>query len=320
MSLLFGACTGGLDTGSSEGLATTTGPPSSIASSEPTTTTEPPPTGTPKALVLANGIVVPVLAELPESYSIHTPCGLPDTVARDAGATELYSADIVLDPGHGGEIETGAVGPNGLEEKDLNLNVAFATQLLLEELGYRVVVTRTADYRVPLVIRAEIANRLRPEVFVSIHHNAPNANPSTVPGSEMFVQSGVEESRRLGGLIYQRTVEALQPLDLDWVAATDAGTLSVINSSGGDAYSMVRRPDMPAVLAEFGYISNAPEAEMMAGEEYVGLISEALAGAIDEWFTTDGAGSGHVREPRVFDPNGLTGGSEGCVDPDLNKE
>ena len=269
--------------------------------------------------MLANGVVVPVLHEVDERYSVHTPCGIAAFIDKSADIVEVAGIDIVLDPGHGGDIETGAVGPNGLEEKDLNLSVARAAESLLADRGYAVLLTRTGDYRVPLRVRAEIANRLDATVFVSIHHNAPNANPSPIPGTEIFVQTGSSESKRLGGLIYEHVVEALDNFEVDWVAATDAGALAVINSRGTDAYSMVRRPNMPAVLAEFGYISNASEAQFMNTQVYVDTAATALAEAVVAWLETDEPGSGHVASPRSFTPNRLTGGQSGCVDPDLGQ-
>ncbi|MEZ5343779.1 MAG: N-acetylmuramoyl-L-alanine amidase [Acidimicrobiales bacterium] len=272
-----------------------------------------------KALVLANGVIVPVLHERADDYSIHTPCGVAAFVEKSTSIKELGGADIVLDPGHGGDIETGAVGPNGLTEKELNLEVAFAAKAILDDLGYDVVMTRTDDYRVPLKVRAEIANLLDARVFVSIHHNAPNANPSPVPGTEVFVQSGSDESRRLGGLVYEHVVDALDNFAVGWVRASDAGALEVINDRGTDSYSMVRRPLMPAVLAELAYISNESEAQLMATDIYVDAAANALAGAIDAYFTTDELGSGFVDTPRTFTPNGLTGGLSGCVDTALGE-
>ncbi len=300
------------------GTTTTEGSPEIVVETSAAPVHEPY-VGIPRALVLANGIVVPVLYEADDRYSIHTPCGIAAFIDKSDDIVEVAGIDIVLDPGHGGAIETGAVGPNGLVEKDLNLSVALATESLLVERGYAVLLTRTGDYRMPLQTRAEIANRLDATVFVSLHHNSPTANPSPIPGTEIFVQSGSDESKRLGGLVYEYVVEALDDFDLDWVAATDAGALAVMNDRGTDSYGMIRRPNMPAALAELAYISNAPEAEFMSTQVYVDTAAAALADAVVAWLETDDPGTGHVAEPRSFTPNGLTGGPSGCVDPDLGQ-
>lgn len=270
--------------------------------------------GPARALITPTGVVVPVISELSDSYSILTPCG---NRARIDWGTPIRSADIAIDPGHGGDIETGAVGPNGLTEKELNLDLARRTAAILEERGISVVLTRTWDYRVPLSVRAEIANQLDVEAIISIHHNAPNANPSDVPGTEVFIQDGVDESARLGGILQEEIVAALEQYDIDWTSANDAGAIAVINADGDNAYGMIRRPDMPAVLAELGYLSNPQEAALFETEDYRDTAATALADGIERWLTTDDPGSGFRDEPRRFTPSGGTGGPEGCVDPEL---
>ena len=269
---------------------------------------------TPRVLITPTGVVVPIVSELSNSYSVRTPCGNRDRVIW---GTPISTADIVLDPGHGGAVETGAVGPNGLTEKELNLEVAKRTARILESRGISVVLTRTADYRIPLATRAEIANVLEAKAIISIHHNAPNANSSSTPGTEVFTQDGVPESARLGGLLQEEIVAALDEFDVNWTVASDAGAIVVINDSGDNSYGMIRRPEMPAVLAELGYISNAEEAELFATVKYQDTAAAALADGIERWLTTEDPGSGFRDGPRLFTPSGSTGGSDGCVDPEL---
>ena len=267
-----------------------------------------------RALITPTGVVVPVTDFTSSGYEVVTPCGVPAVVSW---GTPITDVEIVLDPGHGGEIETGAVGPNGLVERDINLSVAKRTANELADRGISVILTRSADYRVPLSVRAAIADRLEARALISIHHNAPQGTRSPRPGTEIFVQDGNAESRRLGGTIYEAVVEALDEFDIDWQTAPDAGVLSVLNDEGTDTYGMIRRPKAPSVLAELGYIANPAEAEFFATDEYVEAVSVALADGIESWLLTDAEGDGFVAEARVFTPNGLTGGSTGCVDPPL---
>ncbi len=266
------------------------------------------------ALITPTGVVVPVTDFTALGYEVMTPCGVPGLVSWGTPLTEI---EIVLDPGHGGDIETGAVGPNGLVERDINLTLAKRTANELAERGISVVLTRTGDYRVPLSVRAEIANQLGARAIISIHHNAPQGSPSAVPGTEIFVQKDSEESRRLGGTLYEAIVDALDDFDIEWQAAPDAGVLEVLNDDGEDTYGMVRRPEMPGVLVELGYLANPAEAEFFATDDYADVASVALADGIEAWLITDAEGDGFVDEPRNFTPNGLTGGSSGCVDPAL---
>ena len=269
---------------------------------------------TPRVLITPTGVVVPIVNTLSTSYSVLTPCGNQASVSW---GTPISTADIVLDPGHGGAVETGAVGINGLAEKDLNLEIAKRTARILESRGISVVLTRTADYRIPLSTRAEIANVLEAQAIISIHHNAPNANSSPTPGTEVFIQDGVPESARLGGLLQEEVVAALDQFDVVWSIASDAGAIVVLNDSGDNSYGMIRRPEMPAVLAELGYLSNPLEEALFATTEYQDVAAMALADGIDRWLNTDDPGSGFRDEPRRFTPTGGTGGSDGCEDPDL---
>jgi N-acetylmuramoyl-L-alanine amidase len=267
-----------------------------------------------RGLVTATGLPVAVLGELEEGYLVRTPCGLE---AEVAWGIELFGADIVLDPGHGGAVETGAVGPNGLIERDLNLDVARAVATELTRRGVTVVLTRTSDYQVPLRVRAELADVLGARALVSIHHNSPNARPSAGPGTEVYVQDGVVESSRLGGLVWEHVVRALEPFDVAWTARPDAGVLVVRKDTGEESYGMIRYPETTAVVAELAYVSNGPEAELLATDAYRQAVSAALADAIESWLRTDAAGSGQVEQTRRFTPSGATGGDAGCVDPVL---
>lgn len=273
-----------------------------------------PPVETARAAITPTGVIVPVLGVEDGRYLIRTPCGLDGTIGL---GIPIETVRIVLDPGHGGDIETGAVGANGLQEKDLNLAVAERTARELNARGISTILTRTADYRIPLAVRAEIGNQLGAEGMISIHHNAPNWEPSEIPGTEVFIQTGSPESRRLGGLIWEETVAGLSQFDVEWTTNDDAGALRVINDRDEDSYGMIRRPEMPAVLAELGYISNPPEAELFATDEYVEVASIALANAVERWLETPDPGAGFVDVPRIFTPSGATGGADGCLDPDL---
>ena len=212
-------------------------------------------------------------------------------------------------------MDTGAVAATGLTEKEINLVVARAVEELLVERGFSVLLTRTGDYPSTLGVRAALADAVEARALVSVHHNAPTPDPSPVPGTEVFVQSGSAESRRLGGLVYEHLTAALSAFDVAWTAAPDAGVMVVINSRGSDAYGILRQPSTPSVLVEVGYISNRAEAELFATAEYLEAVSQAFAQAIEEFLTTERPGTGFV-DARTFNPaRGIGAGS--CQDPDL---
>lgn len=222
---------------------------------------------------------------------------------------------VMLDPGHGGPVDTGAVAPTGLSEKEINLRVARATRDLLEEAGISTVLSRVGDYPIPIRTRVEYAHLMQVEALVSIHHNAPVASASEIPGVEVFVQAGSSESQRLGGLLYDEALSSLEPFDIDWDRAADAGVMTVINSSGDDAYGMVRLPEIPSALVELGYIANRAEAELFQRPEYVTAAARSIALAVESFLTSDREGAG-MAEGRTFNPSPGVGPDQ-CIEPDL---
>ena len=271
--------------------------------------------GAPLALVSPTGVVVPILNIDEGGYLVQTPCQAEATLVF---GTPIYRTDVVLDPGHGGSVETGAVGPNGLAEKDLNLKLSKATARNLQDRGISTALTRTSDYRIPLATRAQIADTLQAAALISIHHNAPILSDSNTPGTEVFYQTDKPESGRLGGLIQEEVVDALsQFTDVNWVSARDAGVVGVLKPDGTPSYGMIRRPETTAVLAEFGYIANPTEAALFATDEYIEVTSEALATAIERFLESDQAGKAVNATNRTFTPSGGTGGVSGCEDPAL---
>jgi N-acetylmuramoyl-L-alanine amidase len=324
--VLIGACTSTDAIGSDttlvlpgEGTTTSTSSTTTtlVVTATTTSTNDEPATTLDKlaadALVTPTGVVVAVLEQTASGYMVRTPCGDEALVAT---GTPVGGVRVVIDPGHGGEIDTGAVGPNGLAEKHLNLVLSRALQGELLDRGVAAILSRTGDYPSRLEVRSALADHLDADLLLSIHHNAPTPGPSDTPGTEMFVRHDSDDSRRLGGLVWSHVVEALSGFDVQWSAAPDAGVLSVLNTRGNDAYGMVRSPETVSVLAELGYLSHQPEAELFATHEYVEVASTALADAIEAYLTTEDPGAGFVSEPRVFNPQpGI--GSDVCVDPDL---
>jgi len=230
--------------------------------------------------------------------------------------TPIRETDVVVDPGHGGPIDTGAVSPTGMPEKELNLAVARQTQNFLVARGISAVLTRTDDYPTPLNVRAGLADSLQASVMVSIHHNAPTPGPSDTPGIEVFVQTGSKESERLGGLLWESAMAGLGVFDISWVSAEDAGVMTVLNTRGDDAYGIIRTPTITTALIELGYISNRSEAELYQDPNYVVVAATAVTDAVERYLTTEESGSGFV-DGRVFNPNPGVG-KDVCVDRDLD--
>ncbi len=261
--------------------------------------------GTPRGLITPSGVPVAVLGRTDNGYLVRTPCG---NTAEVSHGQPVYGAQIVLDPGHGGWYDSGAVGPNGLVERELNLTLSRAIQEELTDRYISSVLTRTGPYGSLLSVRAALADDLGADAIISIHHNAPTGRRSSTPGTEVYVQSVSRsepraDSARLGGLLHDEITAALSGFpNIRWGRHADAGVLRVLLPDGQDAYGMVRRPNVPAVLVEYGFLSNPSEAALFATDGYIRVAAKATADAIEAYLNTDRSGMGVVSRPRVFDP------------------
>ncbi len=284
----------------------------------PPATTEaapvPQPAGDAKVLVSPKGVVLPITGREAAGYRVTTPCGR--SVVLQNG-TPVTGATVVLDAGHGG-VEPGAVGPGGLAEKGVNLEVVEHARNALEKAGVRTILTRTADYRITLLQRAEIVKALDPEAFVSVHHNAEPDGPFPKPGSETYYQVASARSKRLAGLVYEEVVKALSAYPGPWVADTDAGAKYRRNVDGDDYYGILRRTQgVPAALAELGFVSNPAEEALFTRADVRQVEGEAVARGVLRFLTTRDPGSGFtVPYPRES-PAGGGGGASNCQDPEL---
>ena len=135
------------------------------------------------------------------------------------------------------------------------------------------------------------------------------------PGTEVFAQSGDNESARLAGLLHQHVFETLSAVEnIEWTSRWDAGALRVVNSQGGDAYSLVRKPQTTNALLEIAYLASPSEGQFLATDDYVQLIAPPIATAIEVFLTTDQTGTPLLQRPRVHNP---TGGHRTCPIVDL---
>ncbi len=259
----------------------------------------------PPGLITPTGVSVAVLGVNEGKFVVMTPCGSISTVGA---GLPLSGVRVVLDPGHGGSYDVGAVGPNGLAERDLNLTLSYAVLDELSSRGIPAASTRSGHYGSPLSVRAAFADALGAEALVSIHHNGPTYGIGNRPGTEVYVQSvsaqqARADSARLGGLLYQEITEALSGFDnVAWSRVANAGVMRVLSTRGRDAYGMIIHPAVPAVLVEYGYLTNRSEAALFATDEYIRVAAKATANAIEAFLNTDRSGTEPNQRPRVFNP------------------
>jgi N-acetylmuramoyl-L-alanine amidase len=233
---------------------------------------------------------------------------------REAKAVEVPVAPvrslpvIVLDPGHGG-VETGAVGPGGLQEKDVTLDLARRVKSLLDRQGFTVVLTRDDDRILPLDDRTAIANQNRAELFLSIHLNA--SKRKTAVGAETYFLSSDatdDEARTLAAMenkayrasdappaagstdrglelilwdLAQNTYLA-ESSKLAEAVQRELNALTGVKDRGvrQAPFRVLMGATMPAILVETGFISNAEEEARLKDDAYKDKIAQGIAQAV----------------------------------------
>ena len=218
---------------------------------------------------------------------------------------------IVIDPGHGGA-ETGAVGPDGLQEKDVTLQIARRLAAAIPRvISSRVVLTRDSDSAISLDDRTSLANHERAGLFLSLHANSSRAVGAH--GSETYYLS-LDTSDRVSQDIARR--ENVAPAaapgspeanpDLDFILWDLAQSAHITESSRlaeaiQTQLNVVSRTEnrgikqapfrvlagatMPAVLVEVGFISHPEEEKQLRSAAFQESVAVAIAKAVGEFFT-----------------------------------
>ncbi|MEH2420616.1 MAG: N-acetylmuramoyl-L-alanine amidase [Nostoc sp.] len=180
----------------------------------------------------------------------------------------LANFKIVLDPGHGGK-ESGASGPTGYLEKDVNLVVSKLLRDDLVKEGATVVMTREDDRELSLAERQAIISREEPAIAISIHHNS-------LPDD-----GDAEKIKGFAAFWYQPQAHNLAMFLQNYV----------VKKLGRPAYgvfwdnlALTRPTAAPSVLLELGFMSNPDEFEQVVNPEEQKKIANAIAQGITEWF------------------------------------
>lgn len=219
---------------------------------------------------------------------------------------------IALDPGHGGK-DPGAVGRGGSREKDVVLAIARRLKGKIEEqANMRVMMTRDADFFVPLHVRVQKARKVQADLFVSIHADA--WIEPTARGASVFVlsENGASSTAAkwlankenaadlIGGVNIKRHDKQLASvlLDLSTTAQiNDSLKLgkSVLTEIGGinrlhkahveqAGFAVLKAPDIPSILIETAFISNPEEEAKLTDETYQDQLADAVLKGIKKYF------------------------------------
>ncbi len=255
------------------------------------------------------------LKELPaESKPQHSEPPIAKADPREPKLPQLTRMiTIALDPGHGGE-DPGAVGRGGSREKDVVLAIAKRLKARIEEQpNMRVMLTRDADYFVPLHVRVQKARKVQADLFVSIHADAwvePTARGSSVFAlSEKGASStaarwlankenaadligGVNikgRDRQLAGVLLDlsTTAQINDSMKLAKAVLGEIGGINRLHKNGVEqaGFAVLKAPDIPSILVETAFISNPEEEAKLTDDNYQDQMADAMLKGIKKYFS-----------------------------------
>lgn len=228
-------------------------------------------------------------------------------------ANRLFT--VVIDAGHGGE-DPGAVGRRGTYEKNVTLSIAHWLKSKIDaEPNMRAVMTRKADYFVPLQRRVSMARQVQADLFVSIHADAfvrPEAHGSSVyvlsergatsSAARMLARrennadliGGVNLSRQEGHLArtlldLSQTATMSDSLKLGEAVLNELGDINKLHKARVEqaAFAVLRAPDIPSILVETAFISNPEEERRLNNKGYQDKMAEAVMRGIRRYFQSN---------------------------------
>ncbi len=213
--------------------------------------------------------------DTPNSLRLHLAAGLkPVEAAGTASMAGAYGASgsITLDPGHGGGDPGCCNRGLGVWEKDVTLDICLRLRDVLQKQGWEVDMTRTTDRDVTyagspdlmeLQSRADVANNKNSDLFVSVHCNASVSSASR--GSAIYWYKPED----------QALAQYLDVLD-DRLGFEQDGTIQ-------NSFAVLRLTNMPAVLVETAFLTNATEGRLLATPEIRQKVAELLAEALGKY-------------------------------------
>ena len=256
----------------------------------------------------------PRSATAPEAPTTEAPTNSPNAKADtnpEAPLALTRMVTIALDPGHGGE-DPGAVGRGGNFEKNVVLAIAQRLKSRLEQQpNTRVMLTRDADYFVPLHVRVQKARKVQADLFVSIHADAfvePTARGSSVfalsekgasSTAARWLANKENAADLIGGINISTKNQQLASvlLDLSTTAQIndslklakhvlgEIGSINRLHKPQVEqaGFAVLKAPDIPSILVETAFISNPEEEAKLTDERYQDQMADALARGIRKY-------------------------------------
>ncbi len=219
----------------------------------------------------------------------------------------LKLGKVVIDAGHGGH-DTGTIGPHGLMEKDLVLDVALRLgNLITQQLGAQVVYTRSADTFIPLETRTQIANTEKADLFISIHANSSPESSATGVETYFFNltsdKNGIDLASRenaasassisdLNDILHKAVLQAKLEESREFAQKVQSSLWSCsvkMNNRSRDRgvrqapFVVLIGATMPSILAEIGFVSNPHDERLLQRSQERQKIAEALFKGVSQY-------------------------------------
>jgi N-acetylmuramoyl-L-alanine amidase len=219
----------------------------------------------------------------------------------------LKLGKVVIDPGHGGH-DTGTIGPRGLMEKDLVLDIALRLgRLITQQLGAAVVYTRSDDIFIPLEDRTKIANEEKADLFISIHANS-SPEPSAT-GVETYYfnltadrgaldlatrenATSVSSISDLNDLLHKAVLKTKTDESREFAQKVQTalwGTSVRMNNRSRDRgvrqapFVVLIGAAMPSILSEIGFVSNPHDEKLLKRNDQRASIANALFKGVSQY-------------------------------------
>lgn len=222
---------------------------------------------------------------------------------KEIALIKKRSKIVVIDAGHGGE-DPGAIGPSGLQEKDVVLSIAKKlANYFNQRPDVKTFLTRDGDYFIPLGERVKLCKHYEGDIFISIHANA--SHKEHVHGSSVYVLSTEGADTKAAQLIAQREnmadlIGGIAKIEDDVVASilVDLSQTQAINESlalakvtldsmasfchinsigiGRAGFAVLKSIDVPSILVETAFISNPEEEKLLSTDEFQESMSKSI--------------------------------------------
>lgn len=229
---------------------------------------------------------------------------------------------VAVDAGHGGE-DVGARGPYGVLEKNVTLAIARALIRELNQIpGVQGALTRDGDYFIPLQSRYRMAEKMKADVFISIHANSSPRRSRKNRGSEVYFLSlrgasdqfandiaDVENAADLVGGVPPHAEDDLVSILYDVKRSSQLQSSQVLAENILDgmaadrrlesrgvkqaAFVVLKSVEFPSVLVETAFINNPNEARLLRDPKFQKQMAEEIAAGVKAYFTRLGVGVGH---------------------------